>query len=98
MSLSSDPVGASRQGGTSCPYTEFRTWGVPLEKFEVIIVGAGLAGLSAAYTLAKEGIEAMVIERGDYPGAKNMTGGRFTPTRCGPSIPSSGRRPPSSAR
>ena len=50
-----------------------------MEKFEVIIVGGGLAGLSAAYTLSKEGIEAVVIERGDYPGAKNMTGGRFYP-------------------
>lgn len=48
-----------------------------MEKFEVIIVGAGLAGLSAAYALAEEGIEAVVIERGDYPGAKNVTGGRL---------------------
>jgi len=48
-----------------------------VEKFEVIIVGAGLAGLSAAYALAEEGIEAVVIERGDYPGAKNVTGGRL---------------------
>jgi electron transfer flavoprotein-quinone oxidoreductase len=48
-----------------------------LEKFEVIIVGAGLAGLSAAYALAQEGIEVVVIERGDYPGAKNVTGGRI---------------------
>ena len=48
-----------------------------MEKFDVIIVGAGLAGLSAAYTLATEGIDAVVIERGDYPGAKNITGGRL---------------------
>ncbi len=48
-----------------------------MDKFEVIIVGAGLAGLSAAYTLAKEGIEVVVVERGDYPGAKNVTGGRL---------------------
>jgi electron transfer flavoprotein-quinone oxidoreductase len=48
-----------------------------LEKFEVIIVGAGLAGLSAAYTLAQNGVEAVVVERGDYPGAKNLTGGRL---------------------
>ena len=48
-----------------------------MEKFEVIVVGAGLAGLSAAYALAQEGIEAVVIERGDYPGAKNVTGGRL---------------------
>jgi electron transfer flavoprotein-quinone oxidoreductase len=48
-----------------------------MEKFEAIIVGAGLAGLSAAYTLARNGIEAVVVERGDYPGAKNVTGGRL---------------------
>ena len=48
-----------------------------MEKFEVVVVGAGLAGLSAAYTLAREGIEVVVIERGDYPGAKNVTGGRL---------------------
>jgi electron transfer flavoprotein-quinone oxidoreductase len=48
-----------------------------MEKFDVIIVGAGLAGLSAAYTLAREGVEAVVVERGDYPGSKNVTGGRI---------------------
>ena len=47
------------------------------EKFDVIIVGGGLAGLTAAYVLAKDGYETMVIERGDYCGAKNMTGGRL---------------------
>lgn len=48
-----------------------------MEKFDVIIVGAGLAGLAAAYTLAQEGVEVLVIEKGDYPGAKNVTGGRL---------------------
>ncbi len=48
-----------------------------MDKFDVIIVGAGLAGLGAAYTLAGSGLEVLVLERGDYPGAKNMTGGRL---------------------
>jgi electron transfer flavoprotein-quinone oxidoreductase len=48
-----------------------------MEKFEVIVAGAGLAGLAAAYTLAQEGVEVLVIEKGDYPGAKNVTGGRL---------------------
>lgn len=48
-----------------------------MEKFDVIIVGAGLAGLAAAYTLAQEGLEVLVLERGDYAGAKNVTGGRL---------------------
>jgi electron transfer flavoprotein-quinone oxidoreductase len=48
-----------------------------MEKVEVIIVGAGLAGLAAAYVLADAGVEVLVVERGDYPGSKNVTGGRL---------------------
>lgn len=48
-----------------------------MDKFDVIIVGAGLAGLGAAYTLAGSGLEVLILERGDYPGAKNVTGGRL---------------------
>lgn len=47
------------------------------EKFDVIIVGGGLAGLTAAYLLAKEGLEVILIERGSFCGAKNVTGGRL---------------------
>lgn len=47
------------------------------EKVEVVIVGAGLAGLSAAYVLAQAGVDTVIVERGDYPGAKNVTGGRI---------------------
>lgn len=47
------------------------------DKVEVIIVGAGPSGLSCAYTLAKSGVKVVVIERGEYPGAKNMFGGIF---------------------
>ena len=47
------------------------------EKFDVIIVGGGLAGSSAAYALAKAGVEVLVIERGSSCGSKNMTGGRL---------------------
>jgi electron transfer flavoprotein-quinone oxidoreductase len=47
------------------------------EKFDVIVVGGGLAGLAAAYTLAKEGLETALIERGQSCGAKNVTGGRI---------------------
>ncbi len=47
------------------------------EKFDVIIVGAGLAGNVAAYLLAKAGLEVLVIERGEVVGEKNVTGGRL---------------------
>lgn len=45
------------------------------EKFECLIVGAGPAGLSAALTLAKAGVEVAALERGEYPGSKNVMGG-----------------------
>lgn len=47
------------------------------EKVDVIIVGAGPAGCAAAYTLAKMGYNAVMIERGKYAGAKNVIGGRM---------------------
>ena len=43
--------------------------------FDVIVVGAGPAGLSAAYVLAKAGVNVIIIERGKFPGAKNVMGG-----------------------
>ncbi|WP_303721915.1 FAD-dependent oxidoreductase [Malonomonas rubra] len=45
------------------------------EKFDCIIVGAGPAGLTAALALARAGVEVLVLERGEYPGSKNMFGG-----------------------
>jgi len=45
------------------------------ESFDVAIVGAGPAGTSAACILAEAGIKTIVFERGEYPGAKNMSGG-----------------------
>ncbi len=47
------------------------------EVLDAIIVGGGLAGLAAAYTLAGGGLEVLVLEKGDYSGAKNVTGGRM---------------------
>lgn len=47
------------------------------DKFQVIIIGAGMAGCSAAYRLAQAGREVLLIDRGSTPGAKNMTGGRI---------------------
>lgn len=50
-------------------------------EFDAIVVGAGLAGSAAALTMAREGLDVIVIERGAYPGAKNVFGGvLYTPT------------------
>jgi electron transfer flavoprotein-quinone oxidoreductase len=44
-------------------------------KFDVIVVGAGLAGTTAALILARAGVNVALLERGAYPGAKNILGG-----------------------
>ncbi len=43
--------------------------------FDVIVVGAGPAGSVAAYRLATKGLSVVLIERGEAPGAKNLSGG-----------------------
>ena len=49
-------------------------------KFDVIVVGAGPAGITAAYVLAKAGREVMLVERSANPGSKNVFGGiLYTP-------------------
>src|SRR5690606_38053356 len=45
------------------------------EKFDCIIVGGGIAGLSAAMILAREGARFLLIERGEFAGSKNVSGG-----------------------
>ncbi|MEX2601252.1 MAG: FAD-dependent oxidoreductase [Balneolaceae bacterium] len=45
------------------------------ERFDCIIVGAGVAGLSAAMTLARNNIRFLLIEKGEFTGAKNVSGG-----------------------
>ena len=45
------------------------------EKFDCIVVGAGPAGTACAYELAKAGVNVLLLERGEYPGAKNVMGG-----------------------
>lgn len=44
------------------------------EHFDAIVVGAGPSGNAAAYTLAKAGLKVLQIERGEYPGSKNVQG------------------------
>ncbi|QGM47746.1 FAD-dependent oxidoreductase [Methylocystis heyeri] len=45
------------------------------EKFDAIVIGAGMAGNAAAYTMASRGLKVLQLERGEYPGSKNVQGG-----------------------
>ncbi|MEW6869277.1 FAD-dependent oxidoreductase [Trueperella pyogenes] len=45
--------------------------------FDVIVVGAGVAGCVVATALAREGHEVLLLERGTEPGSKNLSGGVF---------------------
>ncbi|HWQ17206.1 MAG TPA: FAD-dependent oxidoreductase [Sulfolobales archaeon] len=46
-----------------------------VDKHDVIVVGAGLAGSAAAYYLAKRGYDVLLIEKAKVPGQRNVTGG-----------------------
>lgn len=45
------------------------------EKFDAIVVGAGPAGNAAALVMARAGLNVLLLERGEYPGSKNVMGG-----------------------
>lgn len=45
------------------------------EKFDVIVVGAGPAGSACALVCARNGLNVLLLERGEYPGSKNVMGG-----------------------
>ncbi len=50
-------------------------------EFDAVVVGAGLAGCAAALSMADEGLEVLVLERGSTAGSKNVFGGvLYTPT------------------
>ena len=54
-----------------------------VNKTEVIVVGAGPAGIACAITIARAGKEVVLIERGKFAGSKNVFGGAIysQPTR-----------------
>ncbi len=44
------------------------------ERFDAIVVGAGMAGNAAALTMARRGLKVLQLERGEYAGSKNVQG------------------------
>ncbi|NDF32423.1 MAG: FAD-dependent oxidoreductase, partial [Acidimicrobiia bacterium] len=55
---------------------------------DVIVVGAGPAGSCAAIAAARAGKSVILIERGPFPGSKNMYGGVVYPRILDELIPS----------
>ncbi len=66
------------------PYVALRR---TMDKVDVIIVGGGLAGLACGYELADSGMTVIVLERGDFSGSKNVTGGRIYVDPLRPYLP-----------
>ncbi len=50
-----------------------------MSEFDAIVVGAGPAGSAAATVLARAGRSVLLLERGPFPGSKNMYGGVVYP-------------------
>ena len=60
--------------------------------FDAIVVGAGPAGSCAATVLARAGHRVLLLERGPFPGAKNMYGGVVYPRILDTCTPAGGSR------
>ncbi|NTU82850.1 MAG: protoporphyrinogen oxidase [Chloroflexales bacterium] len=57
-----------------------------MQTYDVVVVGGGISGLSAAYTLYKRGLEVLVVEAGDEVGGsmKSITTPEGYVLDCGP--------------
>lgn len=47
------------------------------DDFDLIVVGAGIAGSTCALLCARAGLSVLLLERGEFPGSKNLSGGRL---------------------
>ncbi len=62
-------------GATSADTAEHISSSVDPVVVDAVVVGAGPAGSAAAYALARAGRSVVVVERGPFPGSKNLYGG-----------------------
>src|SRR5690242_15219845 len=64
-------------------------------QFDAIVVGAGPAGCSAALAMARAGLHVALIERGEYAGAKNVSGAAlYAPGLLADLLPNYGEEAP----
>ncbi len=47
------------------------------DDFDIIVIGAGIAGTACALRCARAGLSVLLLERGEQPGSKNLSGGRL---------------------
>lgn len=47
------------------------------DDFDIIVIGAGIAGSACALRCARAGLNVLLIERGEQAGSKNLSGGRL---------------------
>ncbi len=48
-----------------------------MDHFDAVVIGGGAAGLGAAYRMAENGLNVLLIERGENVGEKSVYGGRI---------------------
>ncbi len=63
-------------------------------RFDCVVVGAGPAGSTAAYFLARAGLKVALLEQGPFPGAKNVGGGALYTQMMAPLFPGFWREAP----
>jgi len=59
---------------------------MPTANYDVIVVGAGPAGISAAIGLARKNFSVLVIEAGAFPGAENLSSVYFADELADPEL------------
>ncbi|EQA8866068.1 FAD-dependent oxidoreductase [Citrobacter braakii] len=57
------------------------------DDFDIIIIGAGIAGTACALRCVRAGLSVLLIERGERPGSKNLSGGRLYTHALGELLP-----------